>query len=286
MRHAWPREFLDRAEPWLLRREAENNLVLYVAGLLVAGAPPSGRPVYFATVERGGDVVGCAFRTPPWKVGLTRMPLETLPALACDVAEVYEELPAALGPNEVVRAFGEEWSALRGVSATPGLRQRIHLLATVSAPSRPAPGAKRLAGPADIPLLTRWLAAFTRETALDVVRDPDALARRLTGADGGDPRLALWVHGEPVAMAGFSAGTRHGVRVGYVYTPEEHRRNGYATSLVAEMSRDVLDSGFDHCMLYTDLANPTANHIYHEIGYRPLQDVMDIEFAPPEDHSR
>ena len=214
------------------------------------------------------------------------MPLEPIPALARNVAEVYGEMPAALGPNRVVCAFGEEWGKLTGARAAAGMRQRIHLLKTVSTLSRTAPGATRLAGPADVRLVTRWLAEFRREVTMADVRAPDAVARRIVGAEGGGPRLALWVRDAPVSMAGFSTPARHGVNIGPVYTPAGHRRNGYATSLVAEVSRDALRSGARHCTLYTDLANPTSNRIYREIGYRPLLDVMDIEFTPPNDHSR
>lgn len=30
--------------------------------------------------------------------------------------------------------------------------------------------------------------------------------------------------------------------------------------------------------LYTDLANPTANHIYQAIGYEPVRDVAEWRF--------
>ena len=276
VRHSGPRAFLERAESWLLRREAENNLVLGLAALLPEGASGYSSPLYFATVERAGQVAGCAFRTPPYKIGLTRMPVEAAPLLARDVAEVYDRLPAALGPVDSVRAFGGAWAALRGVTARPGPRQRIHALEHVTLPSPLAPGTVRSARPEDIPLLVPWLRAFAAATGHRET-DAAALAHRLTG-DGNDSRLAFWEDGVPVSMAGFPARTRHGVRIGYVYTPDQHRRRGYASALVATISGQVLDSGFGHCVLYTDLANPTANRIYHAIGYRPVQDVMDVLF--------
>ena len=281
VRHSGPRAFLDRAEPWLLQREAENNLALGVAASLVGARPPapSAPPTYFATIERDGEVAGCAFRTPPYKLSVSRMPLEAVPALARNVAEVYEELPAVLGPDKVARAFGDAWSRLTGASVAPGARQRIHTLERVMPPSRMAPGTMRRAGPLDIPLVTRWLGSFVRESGLWDPGDPTARARRLCGVEGGNRLLALWVDGEPVSMAGFPAHTRHGVRIGYVYTPEARRRRGYATSLVAALSSHALDLGFSHCVLYTDLANPTSNRIYRSVGYRPLQDVMDVEFG-------
>ena len=281
VRHSGPRAFLARAEPWLLRREAENNLALGVAASLVGvrPTPAPASPTYFATIERDGEVAGCAFRTPPYKLGLTRMPLDAVPLLSRNVAKVYDELPAVLGPDTVARTFGDAWGQLKGVEVTPGARQRIHILERVVPPSRMAPGGMRRAGPADIPLVTRWLGSFVRETGLGDPGDPRERARRLCGDEGGSRLLALWVNGEPVSMAGFPAHTRHGVRIGYVYTPKAHRRRGYATTLVAELSSHALDLGFSHCVLYTDLANPTSNRIYRSVGYRPVQDVMDVEFG-------
>lgn len=295
VRHSGPRAFLDRAEPWLLRREAENNLALGVATSLVGRRPPAdsvppaatsvppvsspAAPLYFATIERGSAVVGCSFRTPPYKLGLTRMPLVAAPLLARDVAEVYDELPAVLGPDGVARAFADAWGQLKGARVTPGARQRIHILERVVPPSRTAPGVMRRAGPADVSLVARWLGSFVKETRLGDPVEPMERARRLCGGEGGNRLLALWVDGEPVSMAGFPAHTRHGVRIGYVYTPEARRRRGYATALVAELSSHALDLGFSHCVLYTDLANPTSNRIYRGVGYRPLRDVMDVEFG-------
>lgn len=247
-----------------------------MAASAVAASPST---LYFATIERDSDIVGCGFRTPPWKLGLTRMPLEAVPLLARDVAGAYDELPAVLGPVPVARAFGDAWSRLKAVKVAPGARQRIHILERVQPPSPMAPGRMRRAGPADIPLVARWLEAFVRESGLTDPADPLVRARRLCGDEGGNRLLALWVNGGPVSMAGFPARTRHGVRIGYVYTPDEHRRRGYATALVAELSSQALDLGFNHCVLYTDLANPTSNRIYRSVGYRPLQDVMDVEFG-------
>lgn len=36
VRHSGPRALINRAEPWLLKREAENNLVLGLAASLAA----------------------------------------------------------------------------------------------------------------------------------------------------------------------------------------------------------------------------------------------------------
>ena len=277
VRHSGPRAFLERAEPWLLQREAENNLVLGLAASLAEGASGYSSPLYFATVERAGQVAGCAFRTPPYKLGLTRMPLEAAPLLAHDVAEVYDHLPAALGPVDAVRAFGEAWAALRGVTAGPGPRQRIHSLEHVTLPSPLAPGAVRPAGPEDISLVVPWLQSFIVATGHPET-DAAALARRLAGGWARQPPRPLGRRRSRIDGRMLRAHpSRRADRLRL--HPPEHRRNGYASALVATLSRQILDSGFGHCVLYTDLANPTSNRIYRAIGYRPVQDVMDVEFG-------
>jgi predicted GNAT family acetyltransferase len=45
---------------------------------------------------------------------------------------------------------------------------------------------------------------------------------------------------------------------------------------VAAASRGALQSGAARCMLFTDLANPTSNKIYAEVGYRRCGDWEEI----------
>jgi uncharacterized protein len=66
--------------------------------------------------------------------------------------------------------------------------------------------------------------------------------------------------------------------IGSVYTPPAYRRKGYATACVAALSQKLLDEGCDRCFLLTDLANPTSNHIYREIGYIPVCDWHEYAF--------
>lgn len=83
----------------------------------------------------------------------------------------------------------------------------------------------------------------------------------------------------PVAMAGVSGRTPSGARVGAVYTPPDRRRRGYASALVATLSQAQLDAGARFCFLFTDLANPTSNKIYQDIGYEPVCDVDEYRFS-------
>ncbi len=89
----------------------------------------------------------------------------------------------------------------------------------------------------------------------------------------------LWEDaGEVVALAGAAGPTPRGIRIGPVYTPPDRRGRGYASNLVAEVSRRQLAAGRSFCFLFTDLANPTSNHIYQTIGYEPVVDVDQYRF--------
>jgi predicted GNAT family acetyltransferase len=70
-----------------------------------------------------------------------------------------------------------------------------------------------------------------------------------------------------VAFANFPREVGGWLAIGPVYTPPEARGRGFATALVAAMSRHALAIGHRGCTLFTDLQNPTSNAIYARIGF-------------------
>jgi len=79
-------------------------------------------------------------------------------------------------------------------------------------------------------------------------------------------------------MAGVAARTPNSARVGPVYTPPEHRGQGFGTACTAAVTQALLEGGKSFCVLYTDMANPTSNKIYRSLGYRVVAEVVDIRF--------
>ncbi len=277
-RHASLGAFRRRADAWLLEREAEHNLMLALAARLEKSSVGFEPPIYLATIERGREILGCAFRTPPFNLLITRLPAEVARPLARDVAGVYEELRGVLGPDPEAAALAEAWSELRGVvvrEGRPAMRERIYQLERVIAPERPAPGIARPATDADLGTVASWVAAFSAEAG---VAANEERTRELVA--GG--RILLWDDQGARSMAASSGDTPNGSRVGYVYTPPEWRGRGYASACVAALSRRILDAGRRFCFLYTDLSNPTSNSIYRRIGYEPVCDVVDYRFDPAE----
>jgi hypothetical protein len=273
-----PTEFLAAATPLLLEDEARNNLILGIAGTL------RDRPKYYADfrlwlVEDGAEVVGAALQTPPFNLVLAQPADDAaVAALADAVADEGIDLPGVVGSTPEVDLFADAWET-RG-DGTRRLRrsQRIYRLTEVRSPTH-ATGSPRVATVEDTELLVAWVEAFADEisvgvpsTAADAERMVEA---RLAGPNSG---FLLWEDDGPASLAGWGGLTPNGVRIGPVYTPPDRRSRGYGSAVTAAVSADQLAAGRRFCFLYTDLANPTSNKIYMDIGYEPVCDAIDYAF--------
>lgn len=263
-----PRSFLRRAEPFLLRAEAENNLMLGIAEL----SDGFGQDAYLATVEDGRVVVACGLRTPPYKAVITRAEPDAMACLLTDMAVKYPDLPEVSGPEPDVAAFANMWARRTGLPSVEAMRQRLFEIRAVRPlDDVPPAGRLRVAEERDLQTLVAWTAAFIAEVLPGDPTDPHqhAAHRIATGS------LFLWDDQGAVSMVGWAGRSARGVRLNYVYTPPEYRRRGYATASVARITHQLLGEGLAFCCLYTDLANSTSNRIYQKIGYRPVCDVSN-----------
>lgn len=272
-------DFDKVAGPFLCDHEAENNLPLGLISGLLHSKRPSGVRSYFAVARDGERVVGATMRSGLWLIVAHGTDPAALPLLIEDAIEAQPDTPGVVAGKELAHETVSLWTARTGARARRDVAERIYRLERVI-PPRPARGHHRTATPADRPTVVRWIYEFVAEA---LPEEPRSIERAEQSADrwiesGG---LWLWIDGEEIAaMAGAGGRTPHGIRIGAVYTPPPLRRRGYASSLVAALSQAQLDSGLRYCFLYTDLANPTSNKIYQDIGYEPVCDVDQYAFVP------
>ena len=277
-----PGELLERVQPFLLADEARHNLALGILGL--ARHHPHVYPELEGWIVRdAGRIVCVAVRTPPYSLVLAR-PVDdrAVDALA---ESISSELPGAVGAVPEVDAFTEAWTARHGATAAVRFEQRIYALERLLAP-RPTEGRFRLAGAEDRELAIAWVREFTAEALHGHDGDAGRIERSVDARlDADTPGgIALWeAEGEPVSLAAFGSPTPNGMRIGPVYTPREHRGRGFGSAVTAAASRHLLDRGVRFCFLYTDLANPTSNAIYVQIGYEPVCDSRELAFSPRPD---
>ncbi len=257
---------LDRCQPWLEAREAENSLML---GFLLRMAQRSLTPAWLGCVLDAGvpQVVALLSRG------------EVLLSDSLTSMAALDELAAALiaggcavegwiGPRAAGVRLGELWQAATGCAASEQMPELLYRLDTVALPEPLPSGTLRLAHTAETELLVDWVCAFEAEALGQ--SNPDEVRTmvdlRLRNGD-----LFVWeVDGVAVALAGVTRPTRHGICINSVYTPPAWRRRGYASALVAQLSQRQLDSGYQFCTLFTNERNATSNAIYTAIGYRRI----------------
>jgi uncharacterized protein len=264
--------FLQATESWLARAEVENNVILNIARSVADGIRTLKEPPYFAAAIDGDAIVCCAARTPPHVLLVTDGGPNGLAALAGDVFDAMGSVPGVVGPCSAAAAFAAAWVSLVGGRGAVRMRQRLYKIERVNAGLAKMDGWLREATPRDRDLALQWCTAFAQEAIPHQPSDvEDAVDRHLRCGT-----LYFWDDGRPVTMCASPAGS---ARINLVYTPPDLRRRGYATAAVAALSRQLLESGRRYCCLYANLANSISNSIYQRIGYRPVCDFEEYEFA-------
>jgi predicted GNAT family acetyltransferase len=172
--------------------------------------------------------------------------------------------------------FAQAWTDVAAAAAEVRRDMRAFELTAVRRPAVPL-GAFRQAEPAEQEQLVLWTSAMCAEIGEPTTDEESVrVVDRLTA--GND--LCVWERdGEAVSMAAVTRRTPWSSCVALVYTPPELRGRGFASAVVADLSQRELDAGQLWCSLFTDLANPTSNHIYAEIGYQPRCDFRHFALA-------
>ena len=269
-------EFLEHAASMLEKNEAANNLILGMSLRLKESPHTFETTPFFATVTDRDRLILSAVMTPPFKLVLSSDAYDfgdAVNSFAKNLLPRHLPIPGVTAASALAGDFAEKWSQIAKVKYREGMRQRIYELRKVNPPQW-AQGAMRLATRSDLDLAEGWAIAFNGEALGTPAGNLRGLVERKIEAR----ELYVWVDGEPVSMAATTRPTRHGVGVNLVYTPPQLRGKGYASSCVAALSQSQLDSGYQFCVLYTDLANPTSNSIYQKIGYAPVCDSDEYIF--------
>jgi uncharacterized protein len=270
-RYVSPQRFLDEAGPWLAANESANNLILALAHTLASPDPqPFHDPLFLAAVKDRGQVVGCAVRPPPDHLDLTPMPAGAASLVASGAVEHCPGLESVGGEASAATEFAVTWSHLRGGAWRIAHYWSWLVLHQVEPPPR-APGELRLAEQSDWPLVSSWAPLYLRDTGAsgNVLK---FLERRLATRS-----LFVWEHDGPKCMASISGHTPNGLRVSAVFTPDEHRRRGYASNTVATLSQRALDGGRTYCVLFAESDHTATLRVYEGIGYRHSHGTVVVD---------
>ncbi|SHG39161.1 GNAT family N-acetyltransferase [Ornithinibacillus halophilus] len=259
--------YLEKMKPLLLENEANNNLMLGLLERIKGNPDIVGEQVYLGLVENNGETIYGFMQTKPnnWILpDIENVPNEVFTEITKFLNKNKYDVPGVIGQVTLVEQFIKDWELQNGKSAKLQVEQIIYQLDSVSV-SPDKTGKLIQATSAHKDLINRWLYSFGLEANMPLTKEK---AKETAETYINNESIFVWeVDGQAVSMVNNSRRTENGVTVNAVYTPDEYKRKGYATSAVAALSQKLLDEGFSFCSLYTDAANPTSNGIYKKIGY-------------------
>jgi predicted GNAT family acetyltransferase len=272
-----PESFHKDIQVTLESNEAANSLMLGLCGHLIRQPERIRFALCLKVVQDQADLVLAALMTPPHKLlvcGHQRDLIGRARALVEDLLAEGWQVPGVLGPSLVAQQVADVWTEITDRPHKLECRQSVYKLTKVKFPP-PQRGRLRPATEEDIPLVARWNVEFTMDIFGHVDREKAEQAARFRI---GQRDIYLWDNGGPVSMAMKNRPTANGIGISLVYTPPRWRRRGYATACVGELSRRLLDTGWEFCVLFADLANPAAKRVYQKIGYWPVCEYDELLF--------
>ncbi len=123
----------------------------------------------------------------------------------------------------------------------------------------------RLADDHDIETIGQWTESFYHEA---IPHDPPVNGQSIARSKIGSKMIyVVEQDGKLLSMAAWSRDIGTSCSINMVFTPKELRGNGYGSAVTGLLTQFLLERGKRETNLYTDLANPTSNKIYQNLGY-------------------
>ncbi|MED0936247.1 GNAT family N-acetyltransferase [Bacillus mobilis] len=261
--------FKEEVTPFLEKNEQENNLIL---GVLQMGQ----QPIFMGVVKQEEEIAIVFLQTEEKKqiiVATSEIKEEDIVELAKKLAEVYPNVPGLIGNKKIVQRLAEEIAAIENKKTNVAMEQGVYELKQVKKKWN-GDGIFREVSSEELPLIEQWIYQFCEDVKLPTTKEE---AKQTAHTFITNRRLfGLEVDGKLVSVAAKTRPTTNNITVNFVYTPKEARKKGYASSCVAALSQRMLDEGYKTTTLYTDLANPTSNKIYQQIGYEQIAESVLI----------
>ncbi|PER44009.1 GNAT family N-acetyltransferase [Bacillus thuringiensis] len=261
--------FKEEVTPFLEKNEQENNLILGVLQMVQ-------QPIFMGIAKQGEEIVVVFLQTEEKKqiiVATSEIEEEDIVELAKKLTKVYSNVPGLIGNKKIVQKLAEEIAVLENKKTNVVMEQGVYALQQVKK-KWTEDGAFREIGSDELLLIEQWIYQFCEDVNLPITKEEAKqtahtliITHRLFG---------LEVDGKLVSVAAKTRPTKNNITVNFVYTPKEARKKGYASKCVAALSQRLLDEGYKTTTLYTDLANPTFNKIYQEIGYEQIAESVLI----------
>lgn len=268
--------FSEQVAPLLNRNEDSNSLFLGILGQIQANQYDD---YFLALAENDEEIVAACLMTPPHALQL--VVFQQLPEIEKEIAVHLRNLgvkvSGIVGERETTRLFARAWTQQTGERVKTLMDQGLYRIDAINRGLKKSAGSWRVASNKDAKILIEWYKLFEEETGLGRQSTQEQATQRIEEFLDRKEVFVWEVDGSIVSCMKKGRPSKNGVTVSFVFTPMIFRANGYARTLVAEVTEELLLE-YDFVMLYTDLANPTSNKIYREIGYEQITNPVHLIF--------
>ncbi len=275
-----PNWVLKIAREFLRTKPVEHNLIL----TLILNRIDDTETGRYWVISKNNIVEGVVVQTPiSSRVVVTPMTSVAISEVVNKISNANIPLPGVAGEAATTACFAGEWAERNKTPVIPFLALRLYEVDNVQEPPT-VKGHLRKAESDDRDLLIDWISCFSMDIGehnktIDEteLKERHNNTSRLVDRHLSNGLLWLWEDSQPLSLIARTDAVEDVVQVKYVYTPPEHRNNGYATACVTKISKQIRNEGY-RCILYTDLTNPVSNSIYRRIGYRAVSDTIQYIF--------
>jgi predicted GNAT family acetyltransferase len=271
-------DFLRVMQAPLEENEVVNSLMLGVA-LQYARHPERLKDqVYYRSVHDATGLIAAVIHAQNHPLLAYQHRSDSTDAFSMIVADLYQSKIRPTGVNapiKVAHKFAQLWQVVSGYQPEVHDRQRLYQCTRTTMIDL-AEGELRAPHKKELTILIDWALQFS-EIVGDALDEKTAEAMLRQRLEDGD--LFVWSDGsQPVSMLMKNRAITHTIAISHVFTPVDLRGRGYATAAVHTLTRNLLTAGYHSVNLFTDVTNPTSNHLYQQIGFQPVTEMEKIIF--------
>lgn len=248
------KDFADFHEAALEADEIRHSLLLFIIAHLRSNKEENGVKAW--TLGGPGE---CAMQTPGYPIVLGNLSKAQCHSFAEEMSG--KDYHGVMGADDAALWFAERAQQL-GAEFSEEVPQLIQALPKI--PLVPSvPGFPRQLTLNEFRLFRVWTISFMNEA---VPYDPIP-SEEASMADLKSKRHWLWtLENRPVSIAAIGRRTRRTASINSVYTPPEHRNQGFGAAVTAIVARQIVSERRIAC-LYTDVRNAASNRCYAKLGF-------------------
>lgn len=282
-RYETPQIFLAIYEELLLEQEAATQLLLHNAyQKLIVPVCPS---CIFGAVLKEEEPVLLFCNVLPHNLVLYAMKKDEGIAAVEELASfIWKEdikINGVNGQQALCQKFIEVYSQWNGAAFVEHLALDIMEVRELQEMEL-IDGHQRKATEEDGSLVTDWVIQYKMETKTVELNYEEAMVRVRRWI--GEEKLYLYINDShvPVSMVVIVRKLLHGLGMGYAYTPDEYRGNGYAVANVYHLCKAFLRDDVEFCSLFVDRKNQVSHRAYEKIGFQFIEDHYEYRLLEME----